>query len=287
MSSAPILLHDHTGPDGWWRQARMAADPALTPGIRHFADYAEGGTVFTARRELPHPEPVLIINLGTPIAITDGRGRRTTFAAGEGFIAGLDEAPAISESSGEQQGIQVALSPLAAGQLLGRPVGELTSEVVALDTLFGAAARDLGARLLAAPDPAARIAAIEHFAAPRLHDAIPAPPEIAWAWRQLQAAPARDIASLVAHTGWSHRRFIDRFRAHIGLSPRRFASIVRFDRLIQRATTPGGAGWAALAVDAGYFDQPHMVRDFTRYAGITPGEWLARLVADGGGLAER
>ena len=273
--TAPVISQ-HAGPDGWWRSA---VTPSNLPGIHHFADYSEA-TSFTARRELPHPEPVLIINLGDPIAITDGIGRRTILAAGKGFIAGLDEAPAISESSGRQSGLQVALTPLAAGALLGQPIGNFTGDVIPLDALLDD--RDLADALLNAPDSTARTAILANYCAARLHAAAAPPAEITWAWQQLRARPNLSIAALATQTGWSHRRLIAGFRSHIGLTPRRFASITRFDRLIRSAGPT--KSWANLAQDAGYFDQPHMVRDFTRFSGMSPSQWLANLVPNGGGL---
>ena len=58
--------------------------------------------------------------------------------------------------------------------------------------------------------------------------------------------------------------------------------LARFRRLIARIDD----GWAQRALDAGYFDQPHLIHEFRAFAGMTPRRYAARLLPDGGGLVE-
>ncbi|RZJ86125.1 MAG: helix-turn-helix domain-containing protein, partial [Brevundimonas sp.] len=79
------------------------------------------------------------------------------------------------------------------------------------------------------------------------------------------------------------RRFADR----VGVSPRMLRSIFRFRRVFDHAAHPGQAaeGWLGAGLDAGYFDQPQMARDFRRFLGCTASDWareqhaLARAIA--------
>lgn len=283
----PIVTLEHRHGDDWWRFSRRAAPAAFRPDVASYVDYAETTRSFTARRELPHPAPVLIVNLGDPIGIVDGFGARHVFGAGEGFVAGLHERFALSESGGSQAGVQVALSPLGATRLLGVPLGTLAGAVVGLEAVLGSAvARQLGASLLEAGDAAARFAVLDKFVGDRLGRARDTDGAIDWAWSQISANPLQPIGALVLATGISQRHFIARFREQVGLPPKAFAQVVRFDRLIKRVE--GGAlDWTTRALDAGYFDQPHMLRDFRRYAGMTPRAWLAATLPGGGGLVER
>ncbi|QXQ05627.1 helix-turn-helix domain-containing protein [Sphingosinicellaceae bacterium] len=283
----PIVTLEHRHGDDWWRFSRRAAPAAFCPHVVSNVDYAETTRSFNVRRELPHPAPVLIVNLGEPIGIVDGFGIRHVFGAGEGFIAGLHERFALSESGGSQAGVQVALSPLGAIRLLGVPLGRLAGEVAGLAAVLGSVvARELGARLVEAADTEARFALLERFVGDRLGRARDADSAVEWAWTQLTADPLQSVGALALATGISQRHFIARFREQVGLPPKAFAQVVRFDRLIKRVE--GGAlDWTTRALDAGYFDQPHMLRDFRRYAGMTPRAWLAATLPGGGGLAER
>jgi len=74
-------------------------------------------------------------------------------------------------------------------------------------------------------------------------------------------------------TGLSHTRFIQLFRENVGLTPKLFYRVRRFRTLPDRIGKGMPVNWAELAVDCGYFDQAHLIRDFRAFAGITPLEY--------------
>ena len=80
-------------------------------------------------------------------------------------------------------------------------------------------------------------------------------------------ASVRDVSQ---ELGFSQRRFIQMFNSHVGLTPKVFCRIQRFQRarvLAEKLKTPD---WAELAVACGYFDQSHLIKDFQEFAGSTP-----------------
>ncbi len=96
---------------------------------------------------------------------------------------------------------------------------------------------------------------------------------------------AVDIASLVAAGGSSHRHFIALFRDQVGLTPKRFARLARFEALLTalRAGPTSRPAWAELAAALGYADQSHLNRDVRRFAGVTPSRLPALLEPFGEG----
>lgn len=81
------------------------------------------------------------------------------------------------------------------------------------------------------------------------------------------------LPELVQQIGLGERQLERRFLEHVGLAPKRFARVVRFEhalRLAQRRTL----GQAALAAHAGYSDEPHLLRDFRALSGLTPNALL-------------
>jgi AraC-like DNA-binding protein len=79
----------------------------------------------------------------------------------------------------------------------------------------------------------------------------------------------RDVAQ---EAGLSQRRFIQVFAPEVGMSPKLFCRVRRFHQTLSllRPTTP--PNWAQLALDCGYFDQSHLIRDFRIFSGISPTE---------------
>lgn len=68
------------------------------------------------------------------------------------------------------------------------------------------------------------------------------------------------------------------FKTHMGIGPKRFAEIVRFQSICERLREGPPCSYAELAAEAGYFDQAHLIKNFKHYAGETPMGFLgARL----------
>ena len=70
------------------------------------------------------------------------------------------------------------------------------------------------------------------------------------------------------------------YKQAVGLSPKTFARLIRFRSVIDRLEDLGET-WASIAVDQGYFDQAHLIRDFNRFAGETPDTFLSNRAPDG------
>ena len=81
----------------------------------------------------------------------------------------------------------------------------------------------------------------------------------------------RTVGEAVAVSGFSHRHFNALFRDAVGLTPKVFSRVQRFHRILRGMGA--GAGWAEMAIDAGYSDQAHFCREFHAFSGVTPTEY--------------
>jgi AraC-like DNA-binding protein len=70
------------------------------------------------------------------------------------------------------------------------------------------------------------------------------------------------------------------FRAEVGASPKLFDRIQRFQRVLTQTRAPSDVmDWAALAATCGYYDQSHLIHDFSQFTGVTPTDFMARMEA--------
>jgi len=74
----------------------------------------------------------------------------------------------------------------------------------------------------------------------------------------------------------SQRRFIQVFTTEIGMTPKLFCRVQRFQRVLALLRLTTAVDWARLAVDCGYFDQSHMIRDFLAFSDFSPADFLRR-----------
>lgn len=147
----------------------------------------------------------------------------------------------------------------------------------------GSAAIELREALLAALSPQSKFATLESWLLQRLNacqfDAREQD-RVFWARDRLLAAEPPRIGDLVAEPGISHRRFIDEFRSHVGLTPKRFCRIRRFQQVVAEVAARKPIDWADLAYACGYFDQAHFANDFRAFSGLRPSEYLRKAAGE-------
>ena len=69
-------------------------------------------------------------------------------------------------------------------------------------------------------------------------------------------------------------RLATSFREQVGVTPKLYARILRFRHALDLIRVPGSS-LAEVAVDAGFYDQSHMNREFRELGGLSPGELAA------------
>jgi AraC-like DNA-binding protein len=160
----------------------------------------------------------------------------------------------------------------------------LTGQSVELSDVLGAAGRRLVEHLANTPSWEGTFCAGGCVFSGRDYTrraAVPA--QVQWVWDQLEAHDgAQGIGALTRETGWSPKRMSAAFRASVGVPPKSVARLLRFERVIARLQRPDAGRWAARALDSGYYDQSHLVRDFTEFAGCTPTAYLRERLTIGG-----
>jgi len=215
---------------------------------------------------IPHPAVTVIFDLGdTPIVVDDGNGQQER----ERIVAGLAPRGARGRRcAGSHECLQLRLSPVAAHAVLGAS-SELGGTVVALDDLWGRDAVRTQEQLRAAGSWDERFA-IAEAALARRHDAgRMVDPEVAFSWTQMLASRGQvRVERLAAEVGWSRKRLWSRFRSQVGLTPKRAATLIRFDHAAHRLAA--GHSPALVAAESGYFDQSHLHRDAVAIAELTP-----------------
>lgn len=83
------------------------------------------------------------------------------------------------------------------------------------------------------------------------------------------------VADAIERLGMSRSRFVRRFGAYVGTTPKVYAGVARFQRVVS-ALAGGERDLAALAVRCGYYDQAHLTHAFRRFSGRTPGAYRPR-----------
>ncbi len=168
---------------------------------------------------------------------------------------------------------------------LGRAVATITDRRIAPADVFGRAITSLDAAITACDDELAMIERATAFLVAHLP---PPDPNV-----ERAAALAASIAAereitrveqLVASSGLERRALQRLFREYIGVSPKWVINRYRLHEALEQIAAGDAIDWTRLALDLGYFDQAHFIRDFRRLVGVSPGAY-ARGAKEGRGPA--
>lgn len=157
---------------------------------------------------------------------------------------------------------------------LGVPGSELSGRSVALAELLAPAiVREAEERLIAARDDLERTSVVQRLLLdlpfswdPVIGQAI----DRLGSW--VEPREEVSVAAVARALGLSERQLERRFLRQVGITPKRFASLRRFERAVALAARSGSL--TEVALEAGYYDQSHFIRDFRRYTGASPGSAL-------------
>jgi AraC-like DNA-binding protein len=219
----------------------------------------------------PHDQDRMLPTATTELVI-DLRGRASAAVA---TVAGPHSEHWLLDTARQASVIGVHFRPGGAFPFFGVPAGELHNTRVPLDALWGARAASVAERVMAAPSVEAKFDTLESA----LLDAACALSRhraVAFALGEL-SSPYRlcSVAEVTKAVGLSPRRFIERFRDEVGMTPKVFARVQRFQCVVERVRSMDEPDWADIAAACGYFDQAHFIHDFRAFSGFTPGAWFA------------
>jgi AraC-like DNA-binding protein len=254
--------------------AQRAGGGSCGAVVRGYVGYEEWPASGFVRREAARQGVALILGFGDPLDVYDDEvaGRSHSLGA---FVVGNQLGSSLTGVGGHQLGVQVELTPAGALALFG-DVRTLNDSVIPLDQALGTSASRLVERLAETPSWQERLDLLDATFG-RLEDVPGLTSEVAWLRGQLECSHGRArVEPLMDETGWSRRHVTEHFRRQLGVSPKSYARLLRFeyarDLLGQKQES---RTIADVAMKAGYYDQSHLTRDFLALGGVTPGSFLA------------
>lgn len=186
-------------------------------------------------------------------------------------FSGTNDAPVVHRVAGPHRMFGVRFTPGGARELLRVAASEIPEGWQPLELLLGRDAREVGERVAGAADDRARIEVIEAFLRARIEGAID--PRIARAVTSLvESHGAVSIAELARESCTTERHLSRLFQEWVGLRPKQLARVVRFQAMLARMRTRAkrDIDWASLAVELGFADQAHLVREAGKLGGASP-----------------
>jgi len=231
--------------------------------VKCFWMLEERSTTPSTQRILPDGRCELILNLAEPFEALTARGWESQPQA---FVVGQITKPMMLRTRGAAKAIGIRFQPDGASALLKIPADELTDEQVSLTDL----SRVLTEQLECLRDSESPILERLDQLISNPAAQVPLDRQIAYAASEFQRSSGTiAISEMARQLGLSARQLERRFKAAVGVSPKLFCRMQRFQRVF-RAMESNVFDWVSVAIDCGYYDQAHLIRDFQQFAGCAP-----------------
>jgi AraC-like DNA-binding protein len=254
-------------------------------------------------RLLPQGQAAMILNLrDEPIAIYEDNGGAGRY--GTAVLSGARSNCFTIDCSQQERVVGVQFAPGGASPFFRMPMSELEDASFDMGDLWGNPAAWMRERVLAAQTPRAMLevlaacleeqldtsgcgaaskarrtnersvfsksAGLGFDIAARLH------PAVIYMAEELDSCYGpRRVQAVTGKIGMSQRRLAQLFHEQVGVSPKTFHRVRRFQHTLQRLRGVQRVDWADLAVECGYYDQAHLSHDFRQIAGMTPSAYLS------------
>jgi methylphosphotriester-DNA--protein-cysteine methyltransferase len=261
------VIHRHRRPE-----------PPLSDFVALLWYYERAAPAHAAERVLPNASFDIIIDLRDDgLRLRD----RTDMRRGESIAGALACGPRseflVIDTAHPCAIMGVHFRPGGAFAFFDLPMDALWNAHVPLEALWRRGADELRERLSAAPTIAEKFRCLERFLLRRLARPEERSRAVGAALGRLGRAPAAvRMAALAEELGVSQRRFIRLFREEVGLTPKAFARVRRFQSALRLINAGAEVDWPAVALASGYYDQAHFIHDFRAFCGLTPTAYLMR-----------
>jgi len=156
------------------------------------------------------------------------------------------------------------------------PLSEVDNLVIDYDAIMNGEFTDFREAIIEATSPEAKFARAERFLLHRMRSHLELIPAVDYVVSEIVNNPSTSrISNIVHQTGYSHKHLLSLFRKHVGLSPKEFLRVMKFQQTILRIEQMRQLDWIQVAHDCGYYDQSHFIKDFKEFSGFSPTEYLA------------
>jgi AraC-like DNA-binding protein len=241
--------------------------------IFYLGNYSPG---HPTERLIPDGYAALVIELdGKERSIYHNDTKEVTQICQESWFSGLYDAYLTFEVLPETELIAVRFKPGGSFPFIPNNMNVYTNQVIKGDQVFGESITHLRRDLLNEKDPMQKLKLVETYLINIKERSLH--PTIKESLNKILLTPSiQKMQSLVDSSGYSKKHFIDLFKQQVGLSPKLFQRIIKFQQILPKIQEKKMIQWTQISYECGYYDQAHFIRDFKRFSGYNPSAFLAQ-----------
>ncbi len=187
-----------------------------------------------------------------------------------GFHKGYISIQAVPDS----EMFVIMFRPGGAFPFLHKPLDIYTGKVVNAKAVFGNDVIGLRNDLLEEKDADQRFTIAKKWLHQRMDSESIPEKVIGSAIEMIQDNTYDTLLKLVEKSGYSQKQFIFLFKKFVGVTPKYFQRILRFNEILPKIHNKEKINWAQLGAECGYADQAHFIKEFKEFSGFNPSKYL-------------
>lgn len=237
--------------------------------------HVSGTTPYHQEKVLPTKTIELMFNLGAPHKVYDNRNLQTHTLFVDAWISGLHTECIVMEAMAETNIYGIRFKPGGAYPFFNLPLLEFKNQVVEMDLVWGQLINEIRETLYEAQTPEDRFKYLEAILLARLKSDLYGFEAIEFVANTLAHSNGMTtIKSLSNQAGLSQKHLNDQFKKMVGLSPKQFGRVLKFNHVLESIDPTQPVNWTDIALQCQYYDQAHFNKDFMAFSGFTPSQYL-------------
>jgi AraC-like DNA-binding protein len=190
------------------------------------------------------------------------------------FISGMHRNYISISAHENSEMLAIQFKPFGSYPFLHEKTDLINELVVPAHEIVGDELYQLRQQMIDSASTDEKFQLVDNWLQERFDEQMTPPEDIVQFVSQLQAEPVEGLNELIEAYPASQKKLIEEFKKYVGLTPKYYQRILRFNDLLKRLQNKYEVSWTEIAHDCGYFDQSHFIKEFKHFSGFNPREYI-------------
>jgi AraC-like DNA-binding protein len=226
-------------------------------------------------RVVPDGLTSLIIELdGKSRSVYDNEKSEPVMKLEKAWLSGIKSQYLTIQAIPDSEMIVVRFKPGGIYPFFQKPAELLTNRIQTVEELAPFQVIELRESIKSDASLESKISSLENWLEEQIDYSLMPEPLIEFAIEYIQSNSTEQLQKVVTKSRYSKKQFIHLFKKYVGLTPKLFQRIIRFNEILRKVEQGEFISWTQVSADCGYYDQAHFIRDFKLFSGFNPTEFL-------------
>ena len=240
--------------------------------IFHFKDFMPDHSI---ERVVPTGHIFILFELdGFPRNTFDNNTQKPNNTYTKAWISGMHRNYISISAHQNSEMFVIQFKPYGAYPFFHTPIEQLTEKILPAQNILGEEVLDLRAEILETTTSKEKFSIVENWLSNKFDQKKTPPGEFIKVLEKFHQSPAFAYSQIIENYPHSQKHLIDQFKKYVGLTPKYFQRILRFNEIFQQIQKKENILWSELAYRCGYSDQSHFIKEFKHFSGFNPKEFI-------------